>query len=236
VSALADEILERLEAEANPARAALIAAERPTAARLLGVVVPRCHALGAELACRLADASVREVFTVADALIDAGVHEARSVAIDLLLKRRVPLGRATLEHFGRGLDNWESVDHFARLAGRNWRFEVVTDADVAAWAESPDRWWRRLALAATTELNLKSRGGPGDAPATLAVCARLVTDRDPMVVKALSWALRTLAARDPAAVAAFVDARPELPALVRREVRRKLETGRKTRGRAGSSE
>ncbi len=33
-----------------------------------------------------------------------------------------------------------------------------------------------------------------------AMCALLVTDRDDMVVKALSWALRDLAKRDPGAV------------------------------------
>ena len=54
--------------------------------------------------------------------------------------------------------------------------------------------------------------------------------RDDMVVKALSWALRELSKRDPAAAAAFIrkyDAR--LAARVRREVTAKLETGRKRR-------
>jgi 3-methyladenine DNA glycosylase AlkD len=49
-----------------------------------------------------------------------------------------------------------------------------------------------------------------------------------MVVKALSWALRALAVWDAAAVRAFLDAHGGgLAARVRREVRRKLETGRK---------
>jgi 3-methyladenine DNA glycosylase AlkD len=49
-----------------------------------------------------------------------------------------------------------------------------------------------------------------------------------MVVKALSWALRELAVRDPQAVRGFLAARGDtLAPRVRREVRNKLETGRK---------
>ena len=55
-----------------------------------------------------------------------------------------------------------------------------------------------------------------------------------MVVKALSWALRVLARREPAAVRDYMEARrQDLPALVLREVRNKLETGLKN-PRAGS--
>jgi 3-methyladenine DNA glycosylase AlkD len=60
----------------------------------------------------------------------------------------------------------------------------------------------------------------------------LEADRDPMVVKALSWALRVLSKRDPEAVRAHLAARSgALAALVRREVRNKLETGLKNPGR-----
>jgi 3-methyladenine DNA glycosylase AlkD len=56
----------------------------------------------------------------------------------------------------------------------------------------------------------------------------LAPDRDPMVVKALSWALRELAKREPAAVRAYLAANAaRLPALVRREVGNKLATGLK---------
>jgi hypothetical protein len=44
----------------------------------------------------------------------------------------------------------------------------------------------------TVALNVRSRGGSGDVPRTLAVCRFLVADPDDMAVKALSWALREL--------------------------------------------
>jgi 3-methyladenine DNA glycosylase AlkD len=56
----------------------------------------------------------------------------------------------------------------------------------------------------------------------------LVRDRDVMVVKALSWALRELAKRDPKSVCEFlVNHEAVLAPLVSREVNNKLSTGLK---------
>jgi 3-methyladenine DNA glycosylase AlkD len=56
----------------------------------------------------------------------------------------------------------------------------------------------------------------------------LAADREPMVQKALSWALRELVEHDAHAVTAFVDAHERaLSGLVKREVRHKLDTGLK---------
>jgi 3-methyladenine DNA glycosylase AlkD len=84
-------------------------------------------------------------------------------------------------------------------------------------------------------LNLRSRGGTGDTNRTLDICRRLVADRDDMVVKALSWALRQLVVWDPDAVRSFLEADDGVLApRVRREVRNKLETGRKNASRQAS--
>ena len=71
---------------------------------------------------------------------------------------------------------------------------------VMRWAASADRWRRRLVLVATVPLNSRARGGQGDTARTLRVGAALVDDRDDMVVKALSWALRELSKREPKSV------------------------------------
>ena len=55
-------------------------------------------------------------------------------------------------------------------------------------------------------------------------------DRDDMVVKALSWALRELAKKHPKEALAFVEVhRDRLSARVSREVRNKIATGLKNR-------
>jgi len=104
----------------------------------------------------------------------------------------------------------------------------VPDQLIHRWAGSPDRWWRRTALVCTVALNNKARGGNGDTERTLAVCRLLLSDRDDMVVKAMSWALRELAKRDPEAVRWFLaEHANDLAARVVREVRNKLATGLK---------
>jgi 3-methyladenine DNA glycosylase AlkD len=172
------------------------------------------------------------VLALAEALLAAGLHEGRQAAFELIDARSdlvETLSAADLERLGRGNDNWASVDCFATgLVGQAWRRGFIEDATVAGWARSPDRWWRRTALAATVALNLASRGGEGDVPRTMAVCTMLADDADPMVSKALSWALRSVVTHDRACVDAFLERyEATVPRYVVREVRKKLDTGKK---------
>ena len=122
-----------------------------------------------------------------------------------------------------------TADDFGRhVSGPAWRRRQIPDAAVLAWARSSDRWWRRAALVSTVPLNSPAAGGGGDAPRTLAVCCSLVADRDDMVVEALSWALRELAARDPESVRDFLEDHGDaVAARVRRELGNELAHGRK---------
>jgi 3-methyladenine DNA glycosylase AlkD len=184
-----------------------------------------------EYSKRLRDAGGVEVLAIADALVES----QRWVAYELVYHHRgarESLGIDQVTRLGRGLDGWASVDAFARyISGPAWQRRLVPDELLRAWAVSPDRWWRRVALVSTVPLNLRSAGGGGDATRTLDICQCLVSDRDDMVVKALSWALRELVVWDHAAVRGFLEAHHDvLASRVRREVATKLETGRKHRG------
>jgi 3-methyladenine DNA glycosylase AlkD len=114
------------------------------------------------------------------------------------------------------------------LAGPAWREHQVSERLIHSWVRSKDRWWRRAALVSTVPLNNKARGGTGDPVRTLKICELLVADRDEMVVKALSWALRELAKRDPDSVREFLRrTNDKLAPRVIREVNNKLSTGLK---------
>jgi 3-methyladenine DNA glycosylase AlkD len=139
------------------------------------------------------------------------------------------LGAAELEALGRGMSSWNEVDEFGRvLSGPAWLRGQIPDSLIHRWADAADFWWRRAALVSTVALNMRSHGGPGDVPRTLEVCRRLVDDREDMVVKAMSWALRELIVHDAEAVKAFLQQyESRLAARVLREVRNKLKTGLK---------
>ena len=134
-----------------------------------------------------------------------------------------------VEAMGQGMDSWYDTDGWGMiLAGPAWVNGRIADADVKRWAKSADMWWRRAALVATTGLNNKSRGGRGDAERTLAIVSMMIDEREDMIVKAVSWALRMLAPWQPKAVEAFVvEHEDRLAARVKREVRNKLRTGYK---------
>ncbi|HEX8673059.1 MAG TPA: DNA alkylation repair protein [Longimicrobium sp.] len=169
---------------------------------------------------------------LAERLLDGGDDVRRFVAYELVSQHRPALrslGAGELERLGRGMASWIAVDTFGcYLSGPAWREGQVADEVIHGWAASPDRWWRRAALVSTIGLNNRARGGRGDTPRTLALCALLAADRDDMVVKAVSWSLRELCKRDAAAVEAFVDRhRATLAPRVLREVSNKLRTGLK---------
>lgn len=226
-------VLAALEAAGVPDRAGFSAGYAPSAMRHLGVPVPALRAVLKPVIGVLRKGPGLAV-PLAFALHGSGVFEGRQAGFEILAalpKVRRGLGRAEVVALAEGNDNWCSVDTYATcLSGPAWREGTLPDEQIATWSASADRWLRRTALVSTVALNMKSRGGVGDTPRTLAVCQRHVADGDDMVAKGLSWALRELAERDPTAVSAFLAER-RVPARVLREVRSKLETGRKARPR-----
>lgn len=176
---------------------------------------------------KLMKAPPSDVLALAFSLLVRGGWPRRCVAYELVSHHKptlASLGRIELEWLGKSLDSWGAVDTFAcYLSGPAWREGQISDALVYHWAGSPDRWWRRAALVSTVALSRAGHSRP-----TLRVCRMLAADHDDMVVKALSWALRELAKRDPAAVLDYLDGhRKVLAARVLREVRNKLTTGLK---------
>jgi hypothetical protein len=160
------------------------------------------------------------------------VHGQRFLPYELVRNHPDALSRVNVsvaERLGAGIASWGEVDMFATLiAGQAWRRGQIPDQAIHDWARRDDRWWRRAALVSTVPLNVRNQGGRGDPKRTLAICALLVDDRDDMVVKALSWALRELVGHDPAAVRTFLETHTtRLAARVTREVANKLHTGLK---------
>lgn len=156
----------------------------------------------------------------------------RFVAYELIKHHestRDSLSRAEVETLGRGMEAWDQVDCFScYVSGPAWHMGLVTDDVVRGWAASRDLWWRRAALVSTVPLNAAAHGGTGDTKRTLKICKMLVDDREDMVVKAMSWALRVLSARDPQAVRRFLaDHQGKVAPRVVREVSNKLATGLK---------
>lgn len=181
----------------------------------------------------LKPAPAAEVLAAAQTLEAKAGQGGKWIAYELIRFHPGALAEVTpaqVEDFASRAQSWFAVDALGTiLTGVLWAESRLPDGLIEAWSRSDDRWLRRSALVATVGLNARAPGGPGDATRTLAICRRLAADRDDMVVKALSWALRALSQRDRRAVEAFLDEMDAvLPARARREVRHKLSTGLKT--------
>jgi 3-methyladenine DNA glycosylase AlkD len=172
------------------------------------------------------------VIRIGLSLLRKRVPAARLMAYELIMNHpTAPLliGSKELFRLGTNLDSWDAVDMFAiYLVGPAWRDGRINDELIQYWAKLANRWWRRAALVSTVPLNSRAQGGLGDTPRTLMVCQMLMDDRDEMVEKAMSWALRELSKVDPKAVARFVDEnRERLAPRILREVGNKIRTGKK---------
>jgi 3-methyladenine DNA glycosylase AlkD len=168
----------------------------------------------------------------------------RFVAYELVSQHKPTFATISSEQvveLGGGLDSWSSVDCFALyLSGPIWAAGRISDQTIVGWASlrstEEDRWWRRAALVSTVPLS--RQGLTENIPKTLRVCELLMPDRDDMIVKALSWALRELARKHKNVARSFlVENRRNLSPRVLREVECKLTSGlkspRKTRSQQG---
>lgn len=191
------------------------------------------RALRREYSKLLARTPPGEVIGLAQQLLSKPTPAIRFMAYELIHFHPATLASLRTRHLkqlGRNLDSWGAVDTFGcYLSGPAWREGQIPDAEIQRWAHSKNRWWRRAALVSTVPLNNKARGGKGDPARTLDICRLLIKDREDMVVKAMSWALRALSVRDPRSVQRFLgDHDSVLAPRVKREVRNKLSTGLKT--------
>jgi 3-methyladenine DNA glycosylase AlkD len=190
---------------------------------------PHLRSLRREWSKRLKTEAAPDLIALAQALERDADQTRKWLAYELI--RFHPsawsaIGEADIADFVGRAQSWYAVDALGTiLIGPLWAKGRLPDSLIGGWARSDDRWLRRSALVATVKLSPR----PEHTAATLAICRKLAADRDDMVEKALSWALRELSKRDRAAVEAFMaEMDRALPARAIREVRNKLTSGLKT--------
>ncbi|MCP4309756.1 MAG: DNA alkylation repair protein [Bacteroidetes bacterium] len=226
------EIIEALEELSTTRRLEMSARNFPTSQRVIGVTNPDMKAVIKALRERNAGWIEQEWIELCKALVKQDIFECQVVAYEMIGRDKKLLNVLTYEDLTalwRNLDNWASVDHFTvGIYGVLWGRGVVKDHHIEKHLKSGNFWDRRVAVVSTVALNLKSRGGRGDTPRTLSVCERVVDERNPMIWKALSWALRELSKSDREAVEVFLEKHgTRMSKQVVREVRHKLDYGTK---------
>ena len=204
--------------------------------------VPALRTVRQRLSARLRSAPGHAVVAVGLGIASsASMRPVRARWIGWELIARHPAAHRRLdiqqvEALGMGNASWDEVDTFGiYIAGPCWMRGQINDQDIQRWAASDDHWQRRTALVACVCQNTRAHGGRGNAAATLMIATLLLDDRHDMVVKAMSWALRSLIHWDREAVAQFVkmhDSR--LAARAKRETTIELRAGTRSAKRSAS--
>ena len=175
----------------------------------LGVRLPLLEAVHRALIRELRGVRAARLLPVAEALAHDPIRELRWFSC-WLLGRVLPDEPEQAWQVLRGLaseaDDWISVDTLAATIGPGILAEPYRWAELEQLVYSRSRWERRLvgSTIATIPFADRDAGRTQDvADRGIALVGLLIGDSEPDVQKALSWALRNLAAIDRAGVTAF---------------------------------
>jgi 3-methyladenine DNA glycosylase AlkD len=218
--------LAELHARADPERAAEMAAYHKAARPYLGIAVPAINELVADWRAAL---TVEDRVSLAAALWDSNIHEARLAAAKLLTQARLRPDEAAwclICGWAETLDSWALADH-AMIAGQKRLLADPSRLDaVESWTHHPNMWTRRAALVITLPWTRQNHPTPEDEAMrdrVLGWCATYADDRDWFIQKAIAWWLRDLAKHDPARTRAFLDQHgPRLKPFARKEAQKHL--------------
>lgn len=197
---------QQLEALIDPTYVEKIRELVPTGAAILGVRVPAIRALALALCREQPTLDLPTVARLVDAACATRCREEVLLTLCMLVRFRRKFDASlwpAIDGWIDTIDNWEVCDHLAKniaavIVAKNEKLE----RDLLRWTMSTNFWRRRFALATTTSLN---QGGRRNVELALRICEPLMCDPEPMVQKAVGWAIREASRHDAAAARRFVD-------------------------------
>jgi len=222
-----DQALALLQAQANPQKAAEMAAYHKVARVYLGVSVPEIDAMARVWRQEL---MLEDRLALAAGLWDMGIHETMVAAAKLLEQARIrpddSAAWALIAGWAEGFEGWAVADH-ASISGQK---RLVADPSrldrVASWTQHPNLWTRRAVLVMTLPWAKMNTPKPRDLEireTVLGWAAGYADDRDWFIQKAIAWWLRDLSRHDADRSRAFlVDHGARLKPFARKEAARHL--------------
>ncbi len=173
--------------------------------RFLGVRMPMLRKMARDVVNDIGEVGIE----VALPLLKSGWHEARSLALILLVRRFQKSDAATQAlifrlYLGntRFINNWDLVDMSAEHIVGGWLADkpVERKSVLSGLAKSTSQWERRIAILATFHAIKR-----GEFEETLRIARLLLNDDQPLVQKAVGWMLREVGKRvGPAPLDAFL--------------------------------
>lgn len=193
-------------------------------AKSVGVKVPQLRQLALEFRREYAQMTLSEAADLLDALCPDRCREEILFGVFLLGrygKKALSLEWPRLNYWTQFLDNWETCDQLASIVGAPLVVAHLSYVDyLVEMAHSSNLWQRRFAAATAAQMNHKGQLFTAE---TWRVCTILLPDLEPMVWKAVGWAIREISQKDEMAAYHFVmENRARIPARLLRAATEKL--------------
>lgn len=221
------EALAALQAHADPARADQMRAYHKIDRPYLGLSNELCNALAQDW--RRAQ-PLDDRFTLADALWQTNLFEARITAAKLLVQARIrPSDDGAwqlIQSWMPDFDSWAIADAVAMAGQRRLTADPSRLDTVAHWTTSDHLWTKRAAMVFTLPWTRQRHPKPEDLAARdriLSWAAAYTEDPNWFIQKAVAWWLRDLSKKDPDRVRAFLtDHGEKMKAFAAREAAKYL--------------
>jgi 3-methyladenine DNA glycosylase AlkD len=195
----------------DPANLEVMAGIAPGLGTALGVRLPLMEAAHKAFKRETRAVPTAQLHSLVERLLANDVSEIRWFGIwdmERLLAKNPDRTWRLMRIAAQEATEWITVDTLAHPYATGVLREPRRWSDLQAFVHSPSRWERRLVGSTIATLPHVRHAGAKDkgvASRGLMLIGMLVGDPEPDVQKALSWALRSLAAIDPEAVVAFVE-------------------------------
>ena len=232
-------LVDQVAVLADAEHQAFMTSNAPTGRTVYGVRVPQLRRIARDWYRAHRELQPCDLEKLVEILWSGESREEQTLTVLLLehYEHCIPdLTRAHFDRWRRGLESWEATD------GLGWVLALWLSGDpdtrlgyLSDLIGDVDVWSRRMALVATVRIN-RGQLGPTIPCLTLQLIDRAVSERHPMITKAVSWALRELVRRHRDQVTRYVESnRQVLARHIVREVSNKLRTGLKSGKGAGAS-
>lgn len=177
-----DEVIARLQAEANPANVAGMARYGISTANTLGISIYTLRKLARK---------IKNDHELALQLWDSGIHEARILAGFIDEPEKVT--EEQLERWVRDFDSWDIVDQVSELISRTPH--VIKK--IHEWSGSEVEFVKRTAFSLIAEISWHDKKMADDEfDQFFALIKKAATDERNYVKKAVNWALRNIGKRN----------------------------------------
>jgi 3-methyladenine DNA glycosylase AlkD len=230
-----EHLLSAIQAAADPRYAGVIKRSIPSDLTVHGLRISDVRRIVRDWGRDHQDVSPLSLVHLIEALWTGESREERLVALELVQQQAQAMPELNwefLDRWRRDLDNWELTDVLGLYVLGPWVALDLQHRERHLWdlLHEEDIWSTRLSLiagmgAARTQKGLEFPN------ISLRLVDQVKNVREPLIVKAVSWALRELGKRHPEEVARYLhDNGDTLAPQVLREVTNKLQTGRKDGG------